>query len=56
MWSTTYGPSLIHEHSLVEDSLKLWQQLKVHWQDNMSIFLAVKGNQQVFNKYRAQET
>lgn len=58
IWSISHGPSLIFEKQLAVFGLHQWRQSVVEKRnhDRKPIFLAVKGNQLVFNGYGAQET
>ena len=44
------------EKSLAEDRLKSWRRSRINQRDETPIFISVKGTQQVFNGYGAQET
>jgi len=38
------------------DTLAHWREQAIKMRNDMAIFLAIKGNQQVFNGYGVQET
>ncbi|KDR73757.1 hypothetical protein GALMADRAFT_212561 [Galerina marginata CBS 339.88] len=56
LWSSTHGPVYSLEPMQALDALDRWRLTTIAIESSTGIFLAVKGNQKVFNGYGAQET
>ena len=51
-----HGPVHCLEPQAACNSLARWREQAIKMRNDMAIFLTIKGNQQVFNGYGAQET